>query len=1171
MSKLRILLLGAPEVKWNDKPYAISRRTSRALLFYLAGTSEPVLRGDLMLTFWPDLDERSARANLRDHLGKLRASLPNPEMIIANLDTVQINHDLVEVDLTQFQSLIQSMGRLPWQIPANTPLPDHLYRTMVSAVSLWRLPHFMQGLPVAESTQMEEWVSENEQKLLVIRRTLIQRLIDHAEASNDYLSLLNWIRLALESDPYNEDLHMRLMNGLVLAGNRTEAIHHGQRTAQLLKKELGEQPSQELLDLLVSIQKENRKNDLSRYQLKNAATGLTTTFVGREEELRLMALAEQQGKVVLLRGETGIGKTRLVYEYYRQSGHPYHMLIAPCQKSTSGIPYQPFINMIRNDIHLLEQANLTVEDRQKFLSIDSSLSPIFPRESEESRGEEFMSPSSVLDLFGRFFKGLYSKFRILLLVDDVQWMDGASNNLIKSLILNKLVPTKIFLVATCDQSKNNPGTAGLMTYLDELGIAQKITVPPLKEDEVRLLASNLSQSQLPEDGFSALVRDTNGNPLLAIETIRSALFYKNDTQDSGNRVIVPGSIRALFRERLHQLTALHRQILFTGAVIGTHFDMDLIETISQLSSEDTVDGLEDLERMGILKVLLDSPHHRFTYTFSQNIFREVVLLEMSEARKRLLHRRVARAIEQTSPNPDEVLSAILAEHYSASGDFATAFKYWCRAAAYARRVASPQDAYRAYQRAEQLRRSIDIQLSDTEIKEMYLSWGTMAYQIQDIPTVQKIGKELFLIGEDRSSHTLMGCGLLLESMARFGEHDYLVGLNICDQALRYLREGNDKADILKGITRKAKFLYMLTRFQESKQILEEGLQLLSDDMDVGMISAASMLYYDYSILLTLTGYPYNGLAMAEKSHQYCIQVKDLESEVKVFGQLILANVYCCENVKAEQEAEIGLSHAEKVQYTRMTAYILAYRAIAREALGKMDSAWESAHQAMEISEKNPFPEVTSVALRTCGDIHRYLLDYSRAVEYYTKGFEVHGDKLVRFDHLARNGYLTGLMGDKTLGLKMLEEAYRCTSELGIGSVKLSARLYTFMLQDSLEELDRYSEEMALVYREAYERRLMTQCYITELIQTRRLFLLGDIDTGNHLLESTLHKAHQMDGLWPQLIYQHILLGSRGKIPDMTILQWKQILLQRLEKMAIQCCLDVTKPIFLRFLDAVDKI
>jgi tetratricopeptide (TPR) repeat protein len=532
---------------------------------------------------------------------------------------------------------------------------------------------------------------------------------------------------------------------------------------------------------------------------------------------------------------------------------------------------------------------------------------------------------------------------------------------------------------------------------------------------------------------------------------------------------------------------------------------------------------------------------------------------------------VARAIEQSNSNLDDVLSAILAEHYTASGDLALAFNYWGRAAAYARRVASPQDAYRAYKKAEQVRHSIDIQLSDDEIKLLYLSWGTMAYQIQDIPMVEETGRILFQIGEDRSSNLLRGCALELQSMARFGDHDYLVGLNICEQALRYLREGGTSADLLKCITRKAKFLYMLTRFEESKQVLEDGLRLLNEVMDADMISAASMLYYDYSMLLTLMGYPYTGLEMAEKSHQYCLQIKDIESEVKIFGQLVLASIYCCENVKAEQEAEIGLALAEKVSYTRMKAYILAYRAIAREAMGKMDSAWVGAQEALEISQKNPFPEITSIALRTCGDIHRYLLDYPAAIEFYNKGIEVQGDKLVRFDHLARCGYLTGLMGDKPLGLSMLNEALRYSTELGIGSVRISARLYEFMLQDSLDELDHISDELAELYRESYERRLITQSHVAQAIQARYLLLNGEVEGGNRLLESTLHKGSQMDGLWPQLVYQLVLAESRGRIPDLTLIKWKQIIQQRLEQMSLHCTKDETRLLLFRFQETVDKI
>ena len=74
--------------------------------------------------FWPENDETSARAGLRDNLSKLRVELPDPTLLITDITKVSLDHTRLNVDLLEFQKIIESSGRSPWQIPIDKPLPD---------------------------------------------------------------------------------------------------------------------------------------------------------------------------------------------------------------------------------------------------------------------------------------------------------------------------------------------------------------------------------------------------------------------------------------------------------------------------------------------------------------------------------------------------------------------------------------------------------------------------------------------------------------------------------------------------------------------------------------------------------------------------------------------------------------------------------------------------------------------------------------------------------------------------------------------------------------------------------------------------------------------------------------------------------------------------------------
>ncbi len=100
--RLKILVLGPPLIMVGDTPVEIERRVVRALLFYLACASAPVPRSTLTLLFWPDESEENARRHLRENLGKLRADLPNPDVIITKQDQITLNADLFYCDLKDF-------------------------------------------------------------------------------------------------------------------------------------------------------------------------------------------------------------------------------------------------------------------------------------------------------------------------------------------------------------------------------------------------------------------------------------------------------------------------------------------------------------------------------------------------------------------------------------------------------------------------------------------------------------------------------------------------------------------------------------------------------------------------------------------------------------------------------------------------------------------------------------------------------------------------------------------------------------------------------------------------------------------------------------------------------------------------------------------------------------
>ncbi len=1147
MDKLQISLLGSPQIYWKNQPYPIPRRTSRALLFYLASHPSPVPRSQILTIFWSESSEKTARAQLRDHLGKLRSSLPTPDMVLADTNQVTINFDYVQVDAVDYVNALHEIGRTPWEIPDTQPLPDDLYQLMADTVRLWRSSSFLSGISLPDSIALDDWISETEQNLLIARENLIMRLISHCETINNLIALMEWIRSALVTDPYNEELHIKLIHSLAKSGNLAEALKHGNYVKLLFERDLSERPSIQFTEVLDTLKRNEKSKDI--FQTASLQTNLPI-FIGRAEEIHRLFISEEGGKVSIVLGEMGIGKTRLVHEFFNRSSKTNRMLVAPCYFSTHGIPFQPLIAMARSDLESQELARLRSEDRLKLLSLDAAINPILYRDPANVVTDDAMIPVS--ELFLRYFEVLVENKKILLLLDDYQWADQATIQLIMLLIARKLIPQRINLIITSDMSRPSKGQDDLLHLLNDKDLLTRIYPKNLSLSEEGQLFEKSLGRQIPQNQKEILHSYTNGNPLLTIEAIRSPQFIDALFSGRSIKTYLPTNIQSILRGRYHQLSPDLKQILSIAAIYGAPITIDLIENISQISPENVVDALEELEQMGILTSSEETSLHTIGYCFTQNAFKEIVLMEISSARKRFLHRRVARALEQVPSLPHDSRAALLAHHYSSSGDLLSAFTEWKNAAKFARQLASPADTVHAYLEAETLLPLIELQLDDRTIQRFYRDWANLAYETQDGENLIQISNAIRKIGERRSSSLLLGTSHLFAAMHKFLNREYFEGVVVIDQAIRYLSDSGDLFVLLQALERKSKFLFMLNRLDEAKSVLEDSIAMLPEQLDHELLAMAAGLYHDYAYLLILTGSPALGMEYVEKAQRAYITTNDLEGQAKVFAQMTICSVYFSDNIKAEQEAESGLNLARKTEDLRMQTIIATYAAIAKACRGKMDEAWSLAEQSKLSSQSIPFPDISTFCIQTQGDICRYLMNYAEAADLYKMGLESQVDGFYKSDLLSRLALVIGFQGNIDQGYQYLDEAYKLCTDLQIGSYILTTRVHYYVLDPSRSRLEAGEMELQDLLKEAESNKLSAYYNIILLLLSRLAYLRGDISTGSELFDKAIHAPIQIEGIWPELIYQILLKDSPNTVPDETRLDWKAKALQYLDVISAGC-------------------
>ena len=355
---LEISLLGVPRLALDGRAVDGLRRKNRALVFYLAAHEEGITRDHLLAFFWPDHERAAAQPILRTMIHDLRGQLG--EMFLASDQHVVLAGDAM-VDVHALSTAINSSGSDMRQLAATLTL----YKG-----------DFLEGFSLADSPQFDDWAASERERYRLLAMRGFANLARLHEQVRDYPSALESVRRALAFNAYQEDLQRDLMRLLYLNGDRTGVIRQYEALRKLLDEEMGVPPMPETRKLYDAIINDNYVVSQPEVNAPIAAMRPESSepalpFIGREEELARLRTQLDTGKLILLEGEAGIGKTRLAWELISsQTRHdPFALVLqGVAYELEQGLPYQPILDALRK---LLGRADW------KSLSAQLDLAPIW--------------------------------------------------------------------------------------------------------------------------------------------------------------------------------------------------------------------------------------------------------------------------------------------------------------------------------------------------------------------------------------------------------------------------------------------------------------------------------------------------------------------------------------------------------------------------------------------------------------------------------------------------------------------------------------------------------------------------------------------------------------------------------------------------------------------------
>ena len=426
-------------------------------------------------------------------------------------------------------------------------------------------------------------------------------------------------------------------------------------------------------------------------------------LVGRDEELaRLSAVLKQvregHGKVFFISGEGGIGKSRLAHEFEkRATAQGCKVLVGNCVPS-SRINYMPFLealNQLAEEKH--EEKQEGKAPKSKFLQSAKKAAPelmeavpivgnilkgatVMYQEyqalGQDGEGDDKQMLFATLQLLQQEC----AKRPIVMQIDDLQWADSASVGMLHFLARNCKDMRLLVLGIYRPEDILLDRKVGGNPFLDSLRIMRReslcdeLTLKPLTEGEISQVVSGMLDKPVSTVVVNRIYRESGGKPLFAVETVRQmessgALACKDGNWSvSSAETEIPSSVKEVVLRRIERLSKEERRSLEYAAVIGMHFDPELLADALKIDRLELLESLEHLHDDHQLVKEVEGG-----YVFEEEKVRRVTYDSISKLRRKEVHRAVAQLLEKKLPN--ESLYPDLARHYHLAGDAQRAVKY----------------------------------------------------------------------------------------------------------------------------------------------------------------------------------------------------------------------------------------------------------------------------------------------------------------------------------------------------------------------------------------------------------------------------------------------------------------------------------------------------------------
>lgn len=541
-----------------------------------------------------------------------------------------------------------------------------------------------------------------------------------------------------------------------------------------------------------------------------ALTPRLTPLVGREEELGLLkqrwSAAGRKGSVVLVTGEAGIGKSRLVGTFIEQADLPTkRVLRMECSSHEILRPLHPMIKMIEllAGISKVRDPSTRFERLLAWVDRELKLSPqtanvlaklVSPADSgtENESAKPKDRKTTLFDTLVQLIERLGLGGPTLYLLEDMHWIDPTTQEFLDYLV-ERVAPLRAMFVCTY-RPEHRPG------FISEPRV-MLISLSRLEADQSsQMIQCVLGNAALSPDLSEEIVARADGIPLFIEELTKSALesISPSQTADGCSRDTsrrLPTTLRGSLLARLDRVPQAHR-IAPIGAAIGRTFPHALMLRVANLSAQEAEPVLSDL----IASELLTRHGSRDDplYTFKHALVRDTAYEMMPKSRRARIHRRIGETLETLGAEPTDPRPEVLAQHFSAAAEHAKACDYWQAAAREARAASANKEvveyitfALRANEHAQSPEARADREIELRELLRVPFARVSLGSP-DTVTNLERLRHLRAQRGKDADLLSVVhGIGAYYVMVGRISEADSIV-----DEILEDYSQGNAVAEIL---------------------------------------------------------------------------------------------------------------------------------------------------------------------------------------------------------------------------------------------------------------------------------------------------------------------------------------------------------------------------------------